>query len=79
MVILKFKMATILYLIWSISPPAGRDSKMISKCVCIAPYYVRPDLKSKVVRRLGELNVAMAALRAIGVPMENSRIYDAWM
>ena len=33
-VILKFKMATILDLIWPISPPAGRDSKMISKCMC---------------------------------------------
>ena len=59
--------------------PAGRDSKMISKCVCIAPYYVRPDLKSKVVPRLGELHVVIAALRAIGVYMENSGIYDAWM
>ena len=59
--------------------PAGRDSKIISKCVCVAPYYVRPDLKRKVVPRLGELNVAMAALRAIGVSMENSGIYDAWM
>ena len=48
-------------------------------CVCIAPYYVRPDLKSKVVPRLGELHVAMAALRAIGVSMENSGIDDAWM
>ena len=32
----------------------------------------RPDLKSKVVPRLGELHVVMAALRAIGVSMENS-------
>ena len=47
------------------SSPAGRDSKMISTCVCIAPYYVRPDLKSKVVPRLGELHFAMAALRAM--------------
>ena len=52
---------------------------MISKCVCIAPYYVRPDLKSKVGPRFGELYVAMAALRAIGVSMENSGIYDAWI
>ena len=37
----------------------------------------RPDLKSKVVPRLGELHVVMAALRAIGVSMENSGIYDA--
>ena len=59
--------------------PAGRDSKMISTCVCIAPYYVRPDLNSKVVSRLGELHVDMAALRAIGVSMENSGIYNAWM
>ena len=59
--------------------PSGRDSKMISTCMCIAPYYVRPDLKSKVVPRLGEQHVAMAALRAIGVSMENSGIYDVWM
>ena len=52
---------------------------MISKCVCIAPYYVRPDLKSKVVPRLGELHVVMAALRAICVSMENAGIDDAWM
>ena len=38
----------------------------------------RPDLKSKVVPRLGELHV-MAALRAIGVSMENAGIDDAWM
>ena len=59
--------------------PAGRDSKTLSKCVCIAPYYVRPDLKRKVVPRLDELHVAMAALRAIGVSMENAGIDDAWM
>ena len=59
--------------------PAGRDSKMISKCVCIAPYYIRPDLKSKVIPRIGELYVAMAALRAICVSMENSGNDDAWM
>ena len=59
--------------------PEGRDSKMISKCMCIAPYYVRPDLKSKLVPRLGELYVVMAALRAIGVSMENSGMYDAWI
>ena len=39
----------------------------------------RPDLKSKVVPRLGELHVVMAALRAICVSMENSGIDDAWM
>ena len=39
----------------------------------------RPDLKSKVVPNLGELHVVMAALRAIGVSMENSGIDDAWM
>ena len=50
--------------------PALRDSKMISKCVCVAPYYVRPDLKSKVVPRLGEIHVAMAALRAIWKTLE---------
>ena len=38
-----------------------------------------PDLKSKVVPRLGELHVDMAALRAICVSMENSGIYYAWM
>ena len=38
----------------------------------------RPDLKDKVVPRLGELHVVMAALRAIGVSMENSGIDDAW-
>ena len=52
---------------------------MISTCVCIAPYYVRPDMKSKYVPRLGELHVAMAALRAIGMSMENSGMYDACM
>ena len=30
----------------------------------------RPDLKSNVVPRLGELHVVMAALRAIGVSMD---------
>ena len=47
-VILKFKMATILDRIWSISPPAGRDGKMISKCVWSAyePYYVHAKIKS---------------------------------
>ena len=39
----------------------------------------RPDLKSKVVPRLGQLHVVMAALREIGVSMENSGIDDAWM
>ena len=59
--------------------PAGRDSNMISKCVCIVPYYVRPDLKRKVVPRFGELHIAMAALRAICLSMENSGIYYAWI
>ena len=58
--------------------PAGRGSKMISKCVYIAQYYVRPGLKSNVIPRLGELHVAMAALRAICVSMEKSGIDDAW-
>ena len=39
----------------------------------------RPDLKSNVVPRLGELHVVMAALRAIGGSMENSGIEYAWM
>ena len=37
--------------------------------MCIAPYYVRHDLKSKVVPWLGELHVAMVALKAICVSM----------
>ena len=36
-------------------------------------------MKSKVVLRLGELHVAMAALKAIGASMENSGIDDAWL
>jgi hypothetical protein len=39
----------------------------------------RPDLKNTVVPRLGELHVAMAALRALGAPKENSGIDDAWI
>ena len=39
----------------------------------------RTNLKSKVYPRLDELHAAMAALRAIGVSMENSGIDDAWM
>ena len=39
----------------------------------------RPDLKRTVVPRLGELHVVMAALRALGVSMENSGIDDAWI
>ncbi len=39
----------------------------------------RPDLKRKVVPRLGELHVVMAALRALGASMENSGIDDAWI
>ncbi|KAL5009751.1 hypothetical protein ScPMuIL_012056 [Solemya velum] len=39
----------------------------------------RADLKCNVIPRLGELHVVMAALRAIGVSMENSGIDDAWM
>ena len=39
----------------------------------------RTNLKSKVDPRLGEIHVVMAALRAIGVSMENSGIDYAWM
>ena len=39
----------------------------------------RPDLKRTVVPRLGELHVVMAALRALGVFIENSGIDDAWI
>lgn len=39
----------------------------------------RPELKRPVVPRLGELQFAMAALRALGASMENSRIDDSWI
>ena len=39
----------------------------------------RPDLKGKVIPRLGELHTVMAALRAIGSSVENSGIDDAWI
>ena len=39
----------------------------------------RPDLKHTVVPRLGELHVAMAALRALGASTEYSGIDDAWI
>ena len=39
----------------------------------------RPDLKRKVVPRLGELHVVMAALRALGASMDNLGIDDAWI
>lgn len=37
----------------------------------------RPDLKGKVLPRLGELHVVMAALRALGSSIEHSGIDDA--
>ena len=39
----------------------------------------RPDLKGKVMPRLGELHVVMCALRALGSSVENSGIDDAWI
>jgi hypothetical protein len=39
----------------------------------------RLDLKGKVLPRLGELHVVMAALRGLGASIENSGIDDAWM
>ena len=39
----------------------------------------RPNLKSKIVPRLGELHAVMAALRALGTSIENSGIDDAWI
>ena len=39
----------------------------------------RPDLKGKVMPRLGELHVVMCALRALGSSIENSGIDDAWI
>ena len=39
----------------------------------------RPNLKSKIVPRLGELHAMMAALRALGTSIENSGIDDAWI
>lgn len=39
----------------------------------------RPDLKGRVLPRLGELHVVMAALRGLGASIENSGIDDAWM
>ena len=39
----------------------------------------RPDLKNKVMPRLGELHVVMCALRALGSSIENSGIDDAWI
>ena len=38
-----------------------------------------PELKGKVVPRLGELHVVMSALRALGSSIENSGIDDAWI
>ena len=38
-----------------------------------------PELKGKVVPRLGELHVVMCALRALGSSIENSGIDDAWI
>ena len=38
----------------------------------------RPDLKGKVLPRLGELHVVMCALRALGLSIENSGIDNAW-
>jgi len=37
----------------------------------------RPDLKGKVMPRLGELHVVMCVLRALGSSTENSGIDDA--
>lgn len=39
----------------------------------------RPNLKNKVVPRLGELHVVMATLRALGTSIENSGIDDVWI
>ncbi len=39
----------------------------------------RPDLKSTVFLRLGELHVVMAAVRPLGASIENSGIDDAWI
>lgn len=39
----------------------------------------RPDLKGKVMPRLGELHVVMCAMRALGSSIENSGIDDAWI
>lgn len=38
-----------------------------------------PDLKDKVMPRLGELHAVMCALRALGSSIENSGIDDAWI
>ena len=50
---------------------------MVNKAVQLVDGW--PDLKDKVLPRLGELHVVKYALRALGSSIENCRIYDAWM
>ena len=53
------------------------DMALYAKAVQLVD--ARPDLKGKVLPRLGELHVVTCALRALGSSIENSGIDDAWM
>ena len=53
------------------------DMAMYEKVIQLVD--ARPDLKGKVMPRLGELHVVMCALRALGSSIENSGIDDAWI
>ena len=53
------------------------DMALFAKAVQLVD--ARPDLKGKVLPRLGELHIVMRALRALGSSIENSGIDDAWM